>query len=115
MHRKWALREKFTTQRFSIQIRTTETKPNPNPNPNTNPNPPNPNPTDPTIPYHLMVYMVLGGELLQERPESVCTEIVLYRKRPTGSPSSHSFTIIRSFQMTSLNISCTFHYVPRTA
>jgi len=49
----WALQEKFTTQRFSIQIRTTETKPNPNPNP--------------TKTYHLMVYMVLGGELLPER------------------------------------------------
>jgi len=57
----WALQEKFTTQRFSIQIRTTETKPNPNPNPNTNPNP------NPTKTYHLMVYMVLGGELLRER------------------------------------------------
>jgi len=49
------LLEKFTTQRFSIQIHTTETKPNPNPN--TNPNP-NPNPTDPTKPYHLTVYGV---------------------------------------------------------
>jgi len=29
-----ALREKFTTQRFSIQILTSETKPNPNPNTN---------------------------------------------------------------------------------
>ena len=69
-----ALWQKFTTQRFSIQIRTTETKPNPNPNPNTNPNPnpnpnpTNPNPTDPTKPYHLTVCMVLGGELLPECP-----------------------------------------------
>jgi len=37
-----ALREKLITQRFSIQIRTTENKPNPNRNRN---------PTDPTKPY----------------------------------------------------------------
>jgi len=60
VYSKTALREKFTTQRFLIQIRTTETKPNPNPNPN----PINPYPTEP---YHLTVYMVLGGELLPQR------------------------------------------------
>jgi len=49
----WALPEKFSTQRFLIQIRTTETKPDPNPNtnpnPNHNPNPTNPYPTGPTV------------------------------------------------------------------
>ena len=66
------LLEKFTTQRFSIQIHTTETKPNPNPN--TNPNP-NPNPTDPTKPYHLTVYGV-GWWTFPEAPlASTCCPV----------------------------------------
>jgi len=54
------LREKFSTQRFLIHIRTTETKSNrnPNTNPNPNPNSTNPYPTGPTKPYRLTVYGV---------------------------------------------------------